>query len=231
MDEISIRSVGMPVSLLARCLASSINSRRITQLSTTTNAIRVCPSSSTKHRACNGSAAFFAGASCMFPFIEIGNFSGVTSIANAPAFNSPAVTGCGTARQRQVSRTTPIADKLRFMASSCSLDLWSGVAKSSGSSVRRLRCRTLATDCPACSVFLRLFVRIAMLSPPSLRSTNGRPSCSAISRRISCERFSSGSEFSWLPSRQLCLVRRCRLRMRTWSTSCRSSTASSRWSL
>ena len=79
--EIRMLPAGIPAFFSASVLAASINSFGIMQLSTTTIATIVFPSSRTRHRAWSGSWAAMALRSANPPFTETGNFSGVTSCA------------------------------------------------------------------------------------------------------------------------------------------------------
>ena len=86
--EIRIRSVGMPVFSRASSLARSSSSRGIMQLSTTTIASRIDPSSRTRLLARIGSLSRLALFCRNPPLTSTGNGAGVTSIAQAPARNS-----------------------------------------------------------------------------------------------------------------------------------------------
>ena len=86
--EISIRSVGMPVFSRASSLARSSSSRGIMQLSTTTIASRVDPSSRTRHLARIGSLSLLALFCRNPPLTSTGNCVGATSMVQAPARNS-----------------------------------------------------------------------------------------------------------------------------------------------
>ncbi len=80
-----MRSVGMPVAWLACCLTSSSSSRVIIRLSTTTKAIRVCPSSKINARDIKRSWARSAVRSRKPPELMTGKVVGVMSTWAAPA--------------------------------------------------------------------------------------------------------------------------------------------------
>ena len=86
--EINMCEALMPVSFSARAFAASSNARGMWQLSTTTMATFVLPSSNTSARACNGSAALCAMVRPKLPISRTGHSRGVISAANAPARNA-----------------------------------------------------------------------------------------------------------------------------------------------
>src|SRR5215210_3839428 len=104
--EIMMRSVGMPVDLAADSLASSSRSRGSMQLSTTTRAILVAPSSRTMHLAKMGSSALVAMRSSNMPLTMTGKAVGVMSMADAPAFILAACAYAAAVRQNTNARIT-----------------------------------------------------------------------------------------------------------------------------
>jgi hypothetical protein len=85
--DIRIRSAGIRVFSRAISLARSSNSRGIMQLSTTTIASRVAPSSRTRLLARTGSTSRVARFCKKPPFTKTGNVGGAMSTAQAPARN------------------------------------------------------------------------------------------------------------------------------------------------
>ncbi len=117
--EMSMFAAGMPVFLAASAFASSSSSRGIMQLSTTTMASLVVPSSRTRQRAWSGSCAEVALRSANPPFTEMGNFSGVTSIAYAPArrFGSALAPALEIASARSKATSARINDPRKCLVS------------------------------------------------------------------------------------------------------------------
>src|SRR5262249_45527233 len=102
----------------ASALAASISPRGSMQLSTTTRASFVVPSSRTRQRAWSGSCAAVALRSDMPPLTETGKVAGVTSCANAPARSRAGLGGLAGTATAARSAATEQPSRQRIIGSS-----------------------------------------------------------------------------------------------------------------